>query len=194
MDELAVDLLEFATGGALEGLGGDAVEAAQAATIGLVVHGDGVGAEDRGAGSGALETVLEVLGGVVDVGLAEVDEGVDARPERAVAGEVHAVVHLGQPDEHERQEGARVPLVVGEDVQVIEHVLMQQVGLVEQEDRVDALLAQLLDVTADLVEGGSGGGLGAQAQGQAPLAVEVAPPLLAWLSAAARRGRCEAIS
>jgi len=40
---------------------------------------------------------------------------------------------------------------------VVEHVLVQEVSLVEQEDRMDLLRAQLLDVARDFVEDGSRG-------------------------------------
>ena len=85
-----------------------------------------------------------------------------------------AVEQLGQSDEEEREQGARVPLVVEQDVEVIEGVGVQEVGLVEEEDGVDAVLAELLDVGADGVEDGRRGGGGGEAQGEAELAVEVA--------------------
>jgi hypothetical protein len=59
---------------------------------------------------------------------------------------------FGQADEDDGEEGFAVPVVVGEDVQVVEHVLVKQVGFVEEEDGVDAGGAELVDVLADLVE------------------------------------------
>jgi len=45
-----------------------------------------------------------------------------------------------------------VPVVVEQDVQVVEGVLVQEVGLVEEEDGVDLVLAEILHVRADRVE------------------------------------------
>jgi hypothetical protein len=66
--------------------------------------------------------------------------------ERAVATERQAVFEIGQPDEDERQECARVPLVVQKDVQVVEGVLVQEVGLVEEEGGIELIAAEVLDV------------------------------------------------
>ena len=41
---------------------------------------------------------------------------------------------------------------------MLEDVLVEEVGLVEEEDRVYGLATELLDVGADGVEDGSGGG------------------------------------
>jgi hypothetical protein len=59
-------------------------------------------------------------------------------------------------------------------VQMVERVLVKQVRLVEEEDRVDALAAEVLDVVADGVEDGRRGGGRGQAEGVAELAIEVA--------------------
>lgn len=94
----------------------------------------------------------EVLGRVIDGGLAEVQPSVDARPEGPIFTELEPVLHLGQTDEHEAQQRAAVPGVVGQDVEVVEDVLVKQVSLVEEEDGVAPLLAELLDMTGDLVK------------------------------------------
>ena len=85
-----------------------------------------------------------------------------------------SVSELRQADEDDGEEGFAVPVVVGEDVQVVEHVLVEQVGFVEEEDGVDASGAELVDVLADLVEARRRRGTRAQAQRQAELAIEVA--------------------
>jgi hypothetical protein len=59
-------------------------------------------------------------------------------------------------------------------VEVPEHLRVEKVGLVDEEDRVDALAAEVLDVGGDGVEDAGGGGLGVEAEGEAELAVEVA--------------------
>ena len=58
--------------GSAKGFGGESVEVAQSPAGGLVQHGDGVGRERGGLSTGALETMSEVLSGVVDSGFAEV--------------------------------------------------------------------------------------------------------------------------
>jgi hypothetical protein len=66
-------------------------------------------------------------------------------------------------------------LVVEENVQVIERVLMEQVGLVDQEDGADALLGKVLDVSTDGEEEISGGGGLREAEGEAEMSIEVSP-------------------
>jgi hypothetical protein len=56
---------------------------------------------------------------------------------------------------------------------VVEHVLVEEVGFVEEEDGVDACGAELVDVLADLVEDRRRRGTRAPAQREAELAVEV---------------------
>ena len=75
-----------------------------------------------------------------------------AGEERAVAPQAQTVEQLWQADEEERQKRPAVPLVVEEDVQVVQRVLVQEVGLVEEEDGVDA--AEVADVRGDGVEDG----------------------------------------
>jgi hypothetical protein len=84
-----------------------------------------------------------------------------------VPAQRETVEQIGQPDEEEGEQGARVPLVVEQDVEVVEGVGVEEVGLVEEEDGVDALLAELLDVRADGVEDGRGGGGGAESEREA---------------------------
>src|SRR3954463_9792767 len=57
---------------------------------------------------------------------------------------------------------------------MVEGVLVQEVGFVEEEDRVDALARQLLDVRRHGGEEVAGGGRGREAECEAELAVEVA--------------------
>ena len=99
---------------------------------------------------------------------------VDARVQAAVSPQRQAVAELGQADEHQREQRAAVPLVVEQDVQVVERVLVQQVRLVEQEDGVEVVAAEVLDVGADREEERGGGRRGREAEREAELAVEVA--------------------
>ena len=58
-------------------------------------------------------------------------------------------LQLGEPDEHQRQQRARVPLVVEQDVEVRQHVRVQQVRLVEEKDGVDFVPVLVGDVSLD---------------------------------------------
>jgi hypothetical protein len=82
-------------------------------------------------------------------------------------------VHFGQADEENAEQSQAIPLVVGQDVKVVEHVLMEEMGLVEQEYGMRALLAELLDMARHLKEDGGGGGFWGKAECQAELAIEV---------------------
>ena len=57
---------------------------------------------------------------------------------------------------------------------MVESVLVQEVGFVEEKDRVDALARQLLDVGRHGVEEVAGGGGGREPEREAELAIEVA--------------------
>ncbi len=174
LDELAVDGLEFSSSGAAESFTGDTVDVAQATVGGLVEHGDGVGGKGRGLSANALEPVGDVFAGICWNGVAELDPGMDARPEGAILAQLEAVVHFGQTDEEDAEQGQAIPFVVGQDVQMVEDILVEQVGLVEQKHRVEALLAELLDVTGDFKENGSCGCFGREPERETELSIEVA--------------------
>src|SRR5689334_7141187 len=98
-----------------------------------------------------------------------------ARVQRAIVTKGEPLAKLGETDEDDRQQRATVPGVIEQDVQVIERVLVEQVRLVDQEHRMDALLGALLDVAGDGIEQGAGGGSRREAERDAELAIEVAP-------------------
>ena len=100
----------------------------------------------------------------------------DTGVQRPVLAEPHSVAQLGQSDQHEAEQRGRVPLVVAQDMKVLEDLLVEEVGLVEEEDGVDALLAELTDVLVDRVEDRGRRGARAQAEREAELPVEVASP------------------
>lgn len=127
----------------------------------------GVGGEEFAVAAGVAET--EVLGGVVGYQGLDLEAVLETRVERAVAAEGEAIAQLGGTDEDEREQRAAVPLV---DEEVVEGLLVEEVGLVEQEDGMDALAGELLDVTRHGVEEIAGGGC--EAEREAELAVEVA--------------------
>ena len=156
-DDVALDKLTLLAGGLAEGGGGEAIEIAHGAG-GLVEEHRRVEREDLAVAAGAAHAQAEVLGGVVGSERRDLEAVVEARVQRAVATEAEAVAELGEADEDEREERAAVPGVVEQDVQVLEGVLVQQVGLVEWEHGGDALLGALLDVATDGVEQAAGGG------------------------------------
>jgi hypothetical protein len=59
---------------------------------------------------------------------------------------------------------------------MFEHVLPQQMGLIEEEDGVYSFAPQRLDVLVDSGEDGGGRRLGTQTQGVTQLPIEVAAP------------------
>ena len=64
-------------------------------------------------------------------------------------------------------------MVVEQNVQMVEHVLVKQVGFIQEEDWVKSLVAQLFNVGGDAEEYGGGGGRRFQTQGDAELSVEI---------------------
>ncbi len=172
-DDVALDELALPLGGFAESRGGEAIEIAHTASRGLVEQRRGVGGEEFAVAAGVTETEAEVLGCVVGQEGLDLQASVEARVERAIAAEGEAIAKLWKPDDHERQERAAVPLVVEEDVQVVEGVPVQEVGLVEEEDGMDAFSGELLDVARDGVEEVAGGGGGREAEREAELAIEV---------------------
>jgi hypothetical protein len=140
-----------------------------------VEHGDGIGGEELSVTADAVETHAEVLGGVVGDEGVDVQAAVETGVEGAIAAQGEPVVKLGEADEHEGEESTAVPLVVEEDVEVVEGVLVEEMGFVEQEDGEDPVAAELFDVGGDGVEDGGRGGRGREAEGETELAVGVAP-------------------
>jgi len=83
---------------------------------------------------------------------------------------------LRKAHEDERQQRLGVPLVVHEDVQVGEHVGVEQVRLVEEKDGVQLVAVQVLHMRLDGEEEVGGGRRRIQAEGVAKVSVEVASP------------------
>ena len=102
-DELAIDGAEPSSGGELEGVGGDAVDVAQATVGFLVDESDGIGGKQVTLRPCLFQAMADVLGGVARCGLAEGEAGVDAGPERAVLGEGQPLPGLGQTHEYKRE-------------------------------------------------------------------------------------------
>ena len=153
-DDWAVDEAAFYCGGEAEGVGGEAVEVAHGALGGLVQESECVGVEEVAVAAGAMEAEAEVFCGVAGKEGLDAEAGVEAGVERAVLAEGESVGELGESDEDQGQEGLGVPFVVEQDVKVVEGVLVQEVGFVEQEDGVGALGGEHLDVGGDGVKDG----------------------------------------
>src|ERR1044071_7746994 len=173
-DDVALDELALLARGLAERGGGEAVDAAHGTDSSLVEQHGGIGGEDLASAAGALEAHAQILGRVLGRQRADFEAMVDARVQRAIAAQCEPLAKLGQSDEDEREQRAAVPGVVEQDVQMVEGVLVQQVGLVEEEHGMDTLGGAVLDVTAERVEQAARGGHCRQTQRMAELAVEVA--------------------
>jgi len=173
-DEFAVDELALEAGGVAQAQQGEAVEFAMGALAGLVEKRDGVTREQLAVAAGQAQAVAQVLGGVVESDWGDVHARVQARQERLVEAGGQAGLKLGEADEDDGEQGPAVPVVVEQDVEVAEHVGVEQVRLVEEEDGVDAAGGELMHVRGDSVEHGGRGGLRLQPERQAQLPVEVA--------------------
>src|ERR1700733_2536067 len=99
-----------------------------------------------------------------------------SRVQGAVSSKSQSVVEVGESDENEREEGLRIPLVVEQDVQMVEGVLMKEVSLVDEEDGAHVLFDEVLDMSADREEQVAGGVDLGQTESEAEMTVEVAPP------------------
>jgi len=81
---------------------------------------------------------------------------------------------LGEAHEDEGEEGPGVPLVVEEDVEMLQDREGEEMGLVQDQDGVDLLArGHLLDMGLDSPEEGGCRGLGFEAEGGGELAVEI---------------------
>ena len=78
---------------------------------------------------------------------------------------------------------------------MVEDLLVKEVGLVEEEDRVESLLTELFDVSGDGIEDGRGGGRRRQVQRKTELPVEVAAAQRGVLTVGeAEAGRWKAVT
>ncbi len=140
-------------------------------------EGKRVGGEDVPVAARAREPCAQVVGGVIGGERVEDDAAMKSGREEAISPDAQAVVEVAESDEDEGEQRLGVPLVVEQDVQMIERVLMEKVRLVEEKDGMRAPLARhILDVLGDGVEDRGSGGGGREAESEAELAVEVAPP------------------
>lgn len=174
-DHIAVDELLLSSSGVAESGGGEAVDLAQRALGQLVQDGESVIGEQVALTAGGAETEADVLGRVGDGGRGEQEAVMDAREQRAMGASGEVGFELGEADEDQREQGFGVPLIIEQDVQVSHHVGMEQVRLVEEEDRMELVASHLVDVSLDSEKEVGGGGGGLEPEGVAEVAVEVAP-------------------
>ena len=140
----------------------------------LVQQRDRAGRKELLGAAGEAEAVADVVGGVRLARGRDPNPRVQPREQRLVDRRGEPVVEFRQADQDDREQRAAVPLVVEEDVQVAEDVGVEQVRLVDEQDRVDASGGELVDLGGDGVEDGGGGGLGREPERGADLPVEVA--------------------
>src|SRR5690606_23433814 len=119
---------------------------------GLVQEGDAISGKELALTAGAAESHGEVFAGVLGGERVDGEPAREPRVERAASAETETRLEVAETDEHEREERLGIPLVVEQDVQVIEGVLMKEVDLVEQEDGVEPLLREILHTLTDGIE------------------------------------------
>lgn len=107
-DEGGLDELQLAACGVAQGEGREAIELAVCAGARVVQEREGIAREELAVAAGEREPVADVVGGVVEGDGVETKAGVEAREQRLVRAERETVLELGQADEDERQQGARV--------------------------------------------------------------------------------------
>jgi hypothetical protein len=118
LDRIAVDGLALSPGRVAHGAVSDAIDITQRACRVLVHEGDSVLGEEALLGAGQLEPIGDVLGDVFSAGVVDGEAMMDAREERAVAPSpsLELVFEFRESDQHEREQGAVVPLVIEEDM------------------------------------------------------------------------------
>ena len=156
---LGVDGARLGDGGGGQGVVGDAVDAPRQSAGGLEQGLDGGRLEQGQFGAGEAQAVGEVAADLVAAEAADVVADDEALAERLVDGHGQPAAQFGEADEEHAQAALGVHAEVGEQAEVLEHVVAQVLGLVDDEDRE---LLGLLDEAGDLVaDGAVGGGAGA---------------------------------
>jgi len=173
LDDVALDEFSFSACAAADGVVGDAVDVAKRAGGGFVEDCDGVGGEELFGDAGSGEASADVLGGVVGRERLDAEAVCQSREKRAISAHGKALVELGESDQDERKQGFAVPGVVEQDVQVVEGVLVHEVGLVDEEDGEGALASEILDVFANGMEDVAGGSAVRNVEGVADVPIEV---------------------
>jgi hypothetical protein len=170
---VSVDEVLLAPGGVAQGGGGNAIDLAQGPLRMLVERRERVIGEDGAVAAGSVEPESNVLGRVLDGGGGEQEAMVNAGEHGAMRASGEVGLELWEADEDEGQEGLGVPLVIEEDVKVRQHVWMQQVRFVEEEDGMRLVPSEILDVSLDGEEEIRGRRRRVQSERVAEIAVEV---------------------
>jgi hypothetical protein len=137
---VAFDEFAFSSSSSAESVVSDAVDVAEAAGSGFVEDGDGVGGEEFLVAADGGEANTDVVGGVFGRERSDGQSVVDAGVQGAVSATRKAVFEIRQADEDEGKERSAVPRIVEQDVKVIEGVLMEQMGFVDEEDWENAVV------------------------------------------------------
>src|SRR6266568_2439170 len=170
-DDVAFDQLALLLGGLPEGRGGQAVQISHGAGGGFVEEADRVGGKELALAARLPHAKPEIFGGVLWSERLDLEAVMEPRVERAIAAQGEPVAQFGETDEHNREQCAAVPLIIQQDMQMVEGVLMQEVGFVDEEHRVDALAGELLDVGRHRIEEVAGSGRGCETEGETELTV-----------------------
>ena len=154
-------------GGGGQGAVCDAVDAPGQSAGRLEQRLDGGRFEQGQFGAREAQAVGEVAAGLVAAEAADVVPDDEALAERLVDGHGQPAAQFGEADEEHAQPALGVHAEVGEQAEVLEHVVAQVLGLVDDQD---GELLGLLDEAGDLVaDGAVGGGAGALlGQAEAP--------------------------
>ena len=154
-DSLEVGFVQdlFAPGGAQEkGATTEVVDLAGDA-LGVVVDaGDEAVAERRALKAGDEKVVLDVASGFFQVEGFEVIADGDALVEGFVGGEAKLVGEVRLAEEDEGEEGGGVHLVVEQEAQLVKEVRGEEVGLVDDQERIATLAGQVGQGVAELGE------------------------------------------
>ena len=144
---------------------GEAIDLAGHALGGLEQRFDGGGLEQGQLAASQAQAVAEVLGQLLAGQPAQMMAHHDALGERFVHRHAQAATQLGESDQQQTQAVFRIHLIVGEQTQILEHLVAQMMGLIDDEDRaLLGLQAQAGDLGADGAEGGGAVALHRQSQ------------------------------
>ena len=142
----------------------DPVDLARQTARGLEQGLDGGRLEQRQLGTGETQAVGEIGVEFVAVEAAEMVADDEALVERFVDRHGEAAAQFGEADQQQTQAVVGVHRVVGQEPQVVEYVVAQELRLVDDQDGQQfGLLNEAGDLGADGAVGGGAGALGGQA-------------------------------
>jgi hypothetical protein len=163
-DTLEISLVEdrFLLGGAEEKRSATEIVDPAGHTLGVIVdQSDEAIAEERIVTASDAEVVLDVGGGLLEVEGVEVVADGDALVEGLEGGEAEFVGQLRLAEEDEGEQGGGVHVVVEEKAELIEDIVGEEMGLIDDEEDGAALASQIGEGSVELREetGEAEGGL-----------------------------------